>query len=142
MDMIGKYSFDGLDLDYEFPDSADRDIFAAWVRELKAAFTPSGYELTAAVSASESKIRWLPKLFGLQMKWWWRHFFKLHSEGLDVPSISRDLDAIHVMAYDFHGSWERMADHHSRLAETGKEFIYMCSMNRKKNDINICMIPF
>ena len=28
------------------------------------------------------------------------------------------------MAYDFHGSWERVADHHSRLADTGKESVY------------------
>jgi chitinase len=86
------YGFEGLDLDFEFPDAADKTNFATWVRELRNKFG-SSYELTAAISAVESKIR----------------------EGLDVVSISRDLDAIHVMAYDFHGSWESTADHHSPL---------------------------
>ena len=45
-----------------------------------------------------------------------------------MPSISGDLDAIHVMAYDFHGSWGRVADHHSRLAETGKELVLICTV--------------
>ena len=68
MEMMDKFGFDGLDLDYEFPDSDDRYGFAAWVRELKDSFSPSGYELTAAVSASESKMRWITDLFYLLIK--------------------------------------------------------------------------
>ena len=99
LDMIEEYGFDGLDLDYEFPDAADRTNFASWVSDLRAEFGTRGLELTAAVSANPSKIR----------------------SGLDVPSISRDLDAIHVMSYDFHGSWERNADHHSKLRSDNDE---------------------
>jgi len=32
-------------LDLEFPDAADKANFAAWVKELKAAFAPGGYEV-------------------------------------------------------------------------------------------------
>ena len=50
-------------------------------------------QLTAAISASPSKIE----------------------TGLDVPTMSKYMDAIHIMAYDLHGSWESTADHHAPL---------------------------
>ena len=89
-----------MDLDYEFPDAADKIPFSKWVKELKEAFKPYGYELTAAISAADTKI----------------------SQGLDVPTLSTYLDAIHIMAYDFHGSWERnSADHQAPLFKRRKE---------------------
>ena len=97
---IKKYNFDGLDLDYEFPDAADKIPFGKWVKELKEAFIPFGYELTAAISAADTKI----------------------NTGLDVPVISQYLDAIHIMAYDFHGSWESStADHQAALYKRSVE---------------------
>ena len=33
-------------------------------------------------------------------------FLSAIKEGLDIPVLSDNLDAIHIMAYDFHGSWE------------------------------------
>ena len=90
---LEKYNFDGLDLDYEFPDAEDRIPFAKWVQELKVAFEPHGYELSAAVSAADFRIR----------------------EGLNVPILSQYLDSIHIMAYDFAGWDKSNADHHSPL---------------------------
>ena len=57
---------------------------APFSRELKTAFIPYGWELTAAVAAGKDKI----------------------DAGYDVPEISKYLDAIHIMTYDLHGSWE------------------------------------
>ena len=58
--------------------------FFYYFRELKTAFQPYGYELTAAVAAGKDKV----------------------DAGYDVPEISKYLDAIHIMSYDLHGSWE------------------------------------
>ena len=98
---IKEYNFNGLDLDYEFPDAADKIPFGKWIKELKEAFIPFDYELTAAISAVDTKIK----------------------AGLDVPAISQYLDAIHIMAYDFHGSsWESTtADHHAALYKRSVE---------------------
>jgi hypothetical protein len=35
--------------------------------------------------------------------------------GYDVPALSQNLDAIHLMSYDLHGSWESTVNHHAPL---------------------------
>ena len=52
------YNFDGLDLDWEYPSarggvSRDKSNFIELCRELKAAFQPYGFLLTAAVGAGK-----------------------------------------------------------------------------------------
>lgn len=96
---IEKYGFDGLDLDWEYPKcwqvdcskgpSSDKQAFADLVRELRAAFGPKGLLLSSAVSPSKTVI----------------------NEGYDVPSLSRDLDWIAVMCYDYHGQWDKQTGH-------------------------------
>ena len=99
VEFINQYGFDGLDLDYEYPGydgvQTDKAGFTAWVQELREAFDQEGkgWELTAAVSVSKT----------------------VTDNGYDVPEISASLDAIHLMSYDMHGSWENFVDHHGKL---------------------------
>ena len=72
---------------------SDKPGFTALVRELKAAFDPKGWELTAAVSAGAKTV----------------------DAGYEVAELSQLLDAIHLMTYDMHGSWENSVDHHGTL---------------------------
>lgn len=90
---IKEYNFDGLDLDWEYPGAEDKSNFVLFVQELKEAFEPEGLLLTAAVGASEARA----------------------TTSYDIPALSQYLDFIHLMTYDFHGSWEAVADHHSKL---------------------------
>jgi len=96
---IEKHGFDGLDLDWEYPKcwqvnckagpDSDRTAFTAWVRELRAEFTPRGLLLSAAVSPSKTVIDW----------------------AYDVASLSHDLDWIGVMTYDYFGNWDKNTGH-------------------------------
>ncbi|XP_059479869.1 probable chitinase 10 [Neocloeon triangulifer] len=99
LDFIEKYKFEGLDLDWEYPKcwqvdcskgpDADKENFAALVRELSAEFKPKGLLLSAAVSPSKMVI----------------------DAGYDVPTLSKYLDWISVMTYDYHGQWDKMTGH-------------------------------
>lgn len=78
----------------------DRKAYVDLLRELRVAFEgeakTSGQPrllLTAAVPAS----------------------FEAIAAGYDVPEISKYLDFINIMAYDFHGQWERQVGHNSPL---------------------------
>ncbi|XP_055372239.1 probable chitinase 10 [Condylostylus longicornis] len=99
VDFLEKYGFEGLDLDWEYPvcwqvdcdkgKPDEKQAFAAFVRELSAAFKPRGLLLSAAVSPSK----------------------KVIDAGYDVPVLAKYFDWIAVMTYDFHGHWDKETGH-------------------------------
>eukprot|EP00099_Drosophila_melanogaster_P005661 NP_001246550.1 chitinase 2, isoform B [Drosophila melanogaster] len=95
---IRKYNFDGLDLDWEYPTQrkgkpADRENFVLLTKELREEFDEHGLLLTSAIGASK----------------------KVIDEAYDVRQISRYLDYLHIMCYDYHGSWDRRVGYNAPL---------------------------
>lgn len=93
--------FDGLDMDWEYPKgSDDKKNFVSLLKELREAFEAESQEirqtrllLTAAVPVGPDNVR----------------------GGYDVPAVASYLDFINLMAYDFHGKWERETGHNAPL---------------------------
>eukprot|EP00727_Mastigamoeba_balamuthi_P010273 m51a1_g5869 putative chitotriosidase-1 (525) ;mRNA; f:400774-402491 len=95
-----QHALDGIDIDWEYPTSADRSNFVALLRELRAAVDaeerPAGTEkllLTIAASAGSWAL----------------------DAGYDLPAVAQSLDWINVMTYDMSGSWDSTTGPHTAL---------------------------
>lgn len=90
VDFLKTYNFTGLDISWEYPGSRggsalDKLNFVRLLKELKEAFQESDYLLTAALGVGLDTI----------------------DAGYNIPELSKYLDYIYLMAYDYHGSWDR-----------------------------------
>ncbi|KAL3677153.1 hypothetical protein R1sor_027101 [Riccia sorocarpa] len=84
--------FDGLDLDYEFPQSqAEMDNFSSFLTEWR--------------QAADGQRDSVPLLLTAAV--YYKSVVKNVGVGAyPIESISKNLDFINVMCYDFHGSWD------------------------------------
>ena len=97
--------FDGIDLDWEYPNACglscgtaeDRANFTALLAEFRSQLNAvrPGLLLTVAVGAGVDKIA-----------------------ATDPGQYAQYLDFINLMSYDFHGTWEPRTNHHSALFDS------------------------
>ncbi|KOX77106.1 Chitotriosidase-1 [Melipona quadrifasciata] len=102
---LKEYNFDGFDVDWEYPNQrggqpADKENFVILLKELREEFNKYGYVLSAAVGAAEMSA----------------------SQSYLISEMSQYPHFINLMAYDFHGSWENVAEINAPLYASSTEF--------------------
>jgi chitinase len=102
---IRAFGFDGIDIDWEYPGyvdhngtPADKRNFTLLLQTLRDSLTAEGsligstYLLTAALPAASSRLAMM-----------------------ELDNVTRILDFLNIMTYDFYGAWDSVANHNSPL---------------------------
>ncbi|KAB2570582.1 Killer toxin subunits alpha/beta [Lasiodiplodia theobromae] len=89
----GKYGFDGVDIDWEYPGADDRggkkedkDNFPKMLSIIKSSFGRSPRPLGISIT--------------LPTSYWYLRWF-------DLPELAKSVDWFNLMSYDLHGVWDR-----------------------------------
>ncbi|XP_068222684.1 probable chitinase 10 isoform X2 [Palaemon carinicauda] len=104
-DVLKAYGFDGLDFGWMYPRCwqsscskgpvTDVANFALLIKELKTVFNVQSPQLLLSAAVTPAR--------------------NIIDKSYDVPALSRYLDFINVLTYDFHGAWEFKTGHISPL---------------------------
>uniref|UniRef100_A0A182LZU2 Chitinase n=1 Tax=Anopheles culicifacies TaxID=139723 RepID=A0A182LZU2_9DIPT len=100
---LKRHGFSGLHLDWNYPvcwqsdcskgSDSDRTNFSKLIQEIKAAFTPENLLISTSISGYKEVLM----------------------VSYDIADLSKYVDFMAVMTYDYHGSWEEQTGHVSPL---------------------------
>ena len=103
--MVDEYDYDGIDFDWEYPDTAPEVVgFERMTRAFRAGVDAIGkrknraMRITMALSSNNGTIRWL-----------------------STPFLVETMDWVNVMTYDYTGDWTDYAGHQSPLYASSKQ---------------------
>lgn len=102
-EFLKRYDFDGLNIYWDYPTGAggspsDKENFAGWIHDMRKVYKARRLYLSATVRSPQ----WI-------------------AEGAyDIPSITRNLDAVYLILADFKGSWDGKVGLHSPLKGDGQ----------------------
>ncbi|KAA0204047.1 hypothetical protein HAZT_HAZT006312 [Hyalella azteca] len=110
LEYLESNSLDGVDMVWQDPvlqdrggQTGDKENYVILLQEMAAAFAGQGYHLGATVSASEEVL----------------------DASYDLSGIAAAVDIVHLIAYNYHGSWNQKTGHaaplYPRNDETGAE---------------------
>lgn len=103
-----EFALDGIDIDYEFPQTIeDKNNFAQLLDDIRVSFDVYGFILSIAVAPD----RWRAEKY------------------YDIERISKSVDFINLMTYDFHGSWDDTIGHHAQMYPHQSDSIYIRELN-------------
>lgn len=106
VEMMGKYGFLGLDIDWEYPGSSvagiksnksDKENFTLLLKELRYTFD--------AVEKQDGKHRYLTIAVGGSA---------LHAQNIEIKQVNQIVDQVNIMTYDLRG-FEKTTGHHTNL---------------------------